>query len=392
MASTAADTTQTAVSKKEDDTKSEEKDATMTPEHIIKYLMSKSKSNDALIKVLGSPDTKQWKARECGDGNINYIFIVEGCNGSVVVKQAPPFIRLVGPDWALKPNRLNFEVSYTQKVLQYSPQNAPKIYLVDNDAFLFVMEDLNISKMVVFRSQIAKATQYPNMGKHVGLMVANMLFKTRYAAIYNHKHFTKFFHLPSCDHLHSDLSLKAEDKWNGLHSFCMNNEMVSLTEQVIFEEPFFEAKLNRFSFENKEYKKLCPQMLETVQKMRSDVKVIRTVYNLRRKFRNLHQALVHGDLHTGSIMVNEDRTVAIDAEFSFYGPYFVDVGLFIGNMLLACFSQKLYANEGDNVASSQKEIPEYDHEDNFDIEEDDEVDQQDNVYLNDDDYMPIFDD
>ena len=84
--------------------------------------------------------------------------------------------------------------------------------------------------------------------------------------------------------------------------------MVSLTEQVIFEEPFFEAKLNRFSLTNKDYKALCPQMIETVQKMRSDTKVIKTVYNLRRKFRNLHQALVHGDLHTGSIMVNKEMT------------------------------------------------------------------------------------
>ena len=122
--------------------------------------------------------------------------------------------------------------------------------------------------------------------------------------------------------------------------------MVGITEQVIFEEPFFEAKNNRFK-DNDEYKKLCPQMIETVKKMRNDAKVITNVYNLRRKFRNLHQALVHGDLHTGSIMCNKDRSVGIDAEFSYYGPMFVDVGLFIGNMLLSCFSQELYDKDGD---------------------------------------------
>lgn len=165
------------------DTKTEETDGTMTPEYIIQYLVEKSKTNDALIKVLGSPSKQEWKAKECGDGNINYIFIVEGCDGSVVVKQAPPFIRLVGPDWQLKQQRLTFEILYQQTVLKYSPQNAPKIYLVDNDAFLFVMENLNVSNMVVFRGQIAKGIgikEYPNIGKHVGNMVANMLFKTRY--------------------------------------------------------------------------------------------------------------------------------------------------------------------------------------------------------------------
>eukprot|EP01084_Bolivina_argentea_P305894 528479_1 len=311
---------------KTDESKDEKTE--MTCDYIIQYLTIKSKTTNELVTVLGSPDKQPWKAKECGDGNINYIFVVEGCNGSVVVKQAPPFIRLVGPDWALKQQRLGFEVTYTQKVLQCSPQHAPKIYLVDNDAYLFAMEDLNTSHMVVFRGCIAKGIgidEYPSIGQHIGIMTGNMLFKT------------------------SDLCLGVEDKWNALKSFCDNNEMVCITEQVIFEEPFCTAKNNRYQ-ENDEYKTLCPQMVETVQKMRSDSTVIRTVFDLRRKFRNLHQALVHGDLHTGSVMCNKDRSVAIDAEFSYYGPMFVDVGLFMGNMLLAAFSQQLYDKNGDRAA------------------------------------------
>ncbi len=55
------------------------------------------------------------------------------------------------------------------------------LYLIDNDSYLFVMEDLNQSEMVVFRGQITKGIdiqQYPNIGKDIGIMVANMLFKT----------------------------------------------------------------------------------------------------------------------------------------------------------------------------------------------------------------------
>jgi 5-methylthioribose kinase len=48
---------------------------------------------------------------------------------------------------------------------------------------------------------------------------------------------------------------------------------------------------------------------------------------------------VHGDLHSGSIMVTEKETYAIDPEFAFYGPMGFDIGALIGNLYLAYFSQ-----------------------------------------------------
>jgi len=46
------------------------------------------------------------------------------------------------------------------------------------------------------------------------------------------------------------------------------------------------------------------------------------------------QALVHGDLHTGSIMINQTETFVIDPEFAFYGPMGFDIGAVIGNLFL----------------------------------------------------------
>ena len=54
---------------------------------------------------------------------------------------------------------------------------------------------------------------------------------------------------------------------------------------------------------------------------------------------NRAETLIHGDLHTGSIMVNEDETYVIDPEFAFYGPMAFDVGAIIANLLLAYFSR-----------------------------------------------------
>ena len=41
-----------------------------------------------------------WRIREVGDGNLNLVFIVEGPAGGVVVKQALPYVRLVGESLA----------------------------------------------------------------------------------------------------------------------------------------------------------------------------------------------------------------------------------------------------------------------------------------------------
>ena len=50
-------------------------------------------------KLGGAP--AQWRVREVGDGNLNLVFIVEGPAGGVVVKQALPYVRLVGESWPL---------------------------------------------------------------------------------------------------------------------------------------------------------------------------------------------------------------------------------------------------------------------------------------------------
>ncbi len=40
------------------------------------------------------------QVREVGDGNINFVYIVEGPSGAVVVKQGLPYIR-IAHDWPL---------------------------------------------------------------------------------------------------------------------------------------------------------------------------------------------------------------------------------------------------------------------------------------------------
>jgi 5-methylthioribose kinase len=62
------------------------------------------------------------------------------------------------------------------------------------------------------------------------------------------------------------------------------------------------------------------------------------VARLKLEFTTRAEALIHGDLHTGSIMVgvhHAPETKVIDAEFCFHGPIAFDLGVLIGNLLIA---------------------------------------------------------
>lgn len=47
-------------------------------------------------------------------------------------------------------------------------------------------------------------------------------------------------------------------------------------------------------------------------------------------------------------MVTQDSTQVIDPEFSFYGPMGFDIGAYIGNLILAYFSQDGHADQAND--------------------------------------------
>mgnify|MGYP003886415537 CR=1 FL=1 len=70
--------------------------------------------------------------------------------------------------------------------------------------------------------------------------------------------------------------------------------------------------------------------------------------------------LLHGDLHTGSVMIRHDGSSqsscrVIDAEFAFVGPFAFDIGLFLGNLFLAYCAVPgiVKSSEGENSPTAQ---------------------------------------
>ena len=78
----------------------------------------------ALTSRLGNnPD--QWHVEEIGDGNLNLVFVVRGESGAVIVKQALPYIRLVGDSWPLPLSRAFFEYHALIRQSNRDPHSVP---------------------------------------------------------------------------------------------------------------------------------------------------------------------------------------------------------------------------------------------------------------------------
>ena len=72
-----------------------------------------------------------WKVREVGDGNLNLVFIVEGPKSGVVLKQALPYVRLVGESWPLSVRRAFFEHQALLAQSAVAPAHVPKLFHFD---------------------------------------------------------------------------------------------------------------------------------------------------------------------------------------------------------------------------------------------------------------------
>ncbi len=90
-----------------------------------------------------------------------------------------------------------------------------------------------------------------------------------------------------------------------------------------------------------------PHLDDFVVSIRTDEQLKKAIFILKGKFLSNTEALIHADLHTGSIMVTPDSTVVIDPEFAFYGPMGFDTGLLLANLLFAYFSQPGHLNGED---------------------------------------------
>lgn len=271
----------------------------LSVESIPSYLASRTETHD----VIDAVDLAEIK--EVGDGNLNLVFIVKDRSGKgIVLKQALPYVRLVGPSWPMSPDRARIEYEATRAYSQVAPKLVPVIYFYDAARYIIAMEDLSDHK--VWRTALNEGEFHRGSASAVGEYIAKGTFAT------------SLFGLGGEIHKH-DLARS------------INPEICLITEDLVFTEPYFPNGRNS----------VLPENEEDALAITGDEFLKLEIGKLKYDFMTNSEALIHGDLHSGSIMVKANgcgtsiSTKAFDAEFSFYGPIAFDIGAVIANFYIA---------------------------------------------------------
>jgi 5-methylthioribose kinase len=241
-----------------------------------------------------------WIISEVGDGNLNLVFIVKGKTGGIAVKQALPYVRLVGESWPLPLSRSHYEYLALTHQARLTRDLVPDV-LHHNEALALVVMEL-LEPHIIMRKGLVSGTTYPRFVDDISTFLARTLF------------------------LSSDLAVTAAEKKEGIAAFAGNHALCKITEDLIFTDPYRTAEQNRWT---------QPWLDVTAAAFREDLDLHVAISRLKLKFMAAPEALIHGDLHTGSIMVTERETKVIDPEFAFYGPMGFDIGAVIANLLMA---------------------------------------------------------
>lgn len=258
---------------------------TLTEENILNYIdtipVVKNIFNHNLVHV-----------KEMGDGNLNFIFrLKDGFGHSIILKHAPPYLRLLGPTFLLPQTRIHAEMHTMSYFESFAPEYVPHIYYGDEQNFMLFMEDLE-GYDTLQKRQLAMPISlhvYEKLGDFLGKVYA---------------------HTPPLKNPH----------------YYENVTLKSISENYIFRFPHIP---NHEALD-------IPPFFKPLPKNDDFYKGIEILVNL---FLNAKETLIHGDLHTGSVMVKEDKIAIIDAEFSFFGP----LGFDMGNLFAHIIFGEIYA-------------------------------------------------
>lgn len=243
---------------------------------------------------------------EIGDGNLNTVYRVSDAARparSLVLKHAPPYIKILGPDYPLSTERLTFESRALDVYNRLASGTVPVQYDFDVDAAVIAMEDLRDAH--VLRDALIAGTVVTEIAEQVG----------RFMGIAHSQTYVDNIGAATAQHYRQQFA---------------NATMQSITADYVFTFPFTEHETNFWTH----------GLEPDVQQLKTDTGFLRQTEHLKRIFLTAQQGVTHGDLHTGSVLVQNDTAKVIDAEFAFYGPVGFDLGLYWANYFLSYFSHQ----------------------------------------------------
>ena len=284
-------------------------------EHIplnTNQIIGKLSSMDIVKAIIGD-QSNDWSISYLTEGNLNQVNVVRSSKGSICVKQSMPYLRILGSEAKMPLNRIVYEHSALIKHKNYAREYVPEVYYFDPSEYLLIFEYYD-----GFRNlrELLCSREYCNfLSKQIGIYIANTIF------------------------LSSDLSLKPHVRRLEAAYMAGNWGMFKWMEELSYTDPYINNPRNRWN---------SPYLDKTVEEFRNDSILKFNVSILKEKYMTNHETLVHGDLHTDSILIGEENLGIIDYEHSFYGPYGYDFGHYYGHLFLNYFSQKNYKENLNN--------------------------------------------
>jgi 5-methylthioribose kinase len=251
-------------------------------------------------------DPATLRVSEVGDGNLNLVFrCADAAGRRLVLKQALPYVRLVGPDWPMTPARAAREAAALRAHAELS-DDVCRLVDFDLDRHVLALQDL--SDHEVFRARLNAGGPHDEVAERLAEYVADVAFGTSFLAL-------------------------GEEEFRRRAAASVNPELCAITEDLILTEPYLGAPRNS----------VRPPLEPVVARLRADPSWVAAAMALKHRFLACQEALLHGDLHTGSVFVrgpdeNTGDTLSVkafDAEFACYGPVGFDLGLLWANMLFA---------------------------------------------------------
>ncbi|CAN5140291.1 S-methyl-5-thioribose kinase [soil metagenome] len=254
--------------------------------------------------------------REIGDGNLNLVFLLHDSTGrGLVLKQALPYVRMTGEGWPMTPTRARFEVDSLCAHHSLLPEHVVEVYDYDPDRFIIAMEDL--SDHWVWRGALNEGLTHDGAATAIGRYVGAVAFGT------------------------SALALERTALAQAVAA-AVNPELCLITEDLVFSEPSVDAGRNS----------VLTQNMPDADDLAADEEFVTAMGRAKWLFMTKSEALIHGDLHTGSVMVRApqgsttcDSVKAFDSEFAFYGPVAFDLGALWANYAIAAARAYALGNE-----------------------------------------------
>ena len=282
----------------------------LSKENIADYLRKQTKlftSDPIAVHELSSDDSIE------NEGYVNFLFRVSQNDKSYIVKQARTYLRQEGIVDYLSTERNQLE--YLSFVLRAKiiSDHVPKVYFIDTVNNVFMMDDLSRESRIM-RFQLNEGKEFPLFARQIGTFMAKNHFYT------------------------SELYLSKET-FRSLQYHFFNPHMRQIMEDIVLNKVDFGADLPT------PLKKISDHFWE-----RPEIRL--AILKVRENFIKKGECLVHGDLHTSNLFVNDKNVFVTDMEYAFVAPFSYDIGYLLANFIsqYAAFNFKMDLSKAKRAA------------------------------------------